>query len=217
MRRSHEPAHPGAYRESPAVRADEREGYAGPEVGRLLYSLVRAMRPALVVGFGGAAGTVAQLAAGARANGSGRVTGFVPDASGAAGTRAGLASAGLARWAEITEADVDALGRAPAGTPYTVDLVLLDCRPDRTLPALTVLEPRMRPGTVVIAVGPALTAPYLDRVRDGGGYLSVALPVGAGLEASTRLRPPAGGTRTALSTTTAPGRELPGPLTHLDS
>lgn len=192
----------------------ERPGEpVAPQVGRLLYSLVRSMRPASVVGFGGTAtGTWDQLAAGVRANGTGRVTGYVPDAREAAGARARLASAGLAPWAEILDVDVHELGRAPAGAPGTVDLALLDCRPNLLLPALTALEPRMRPGAIVIALGPAPTGPYLDRVRDGGDYISVALPIGAGLEVSTRLTRPPSASGPPSPPARHPDRELPGPL-----
>lgn len=157
-----------------------------PEVGRLLYSLVRSLGADCVVAFDGTAdGSLDQLAAGARANGAGRVVGHVPDAHRAADTRARLAAAGLTPWAEVRHAGLHDLGRVPA----PVDLALLDCRPDLTLPVLTALEGRMRPGTIVLALGSAPTGPYLDRVRDGEDYLSVPLPVGAGVEASVRLTP----------------------------
>ncbi|MFD6420502.1 AMP-dependent synthetase [Streptomyces sp. NPDC060198] len=163
---------------------------AGPEIGRLLYSLVRSMRPQSVVGFGGGiADALDQLAAGARANGTGQVTGFLPDPRRAAAARARLTALALTRWAAVREAGVHGLGLPPADGPAAVDLALLDCRADLALPALTVLEPRLRPGSIVIAVGSAATGPYLDRVRDGEEYLSIALPVGPGLEVSTRLTP----------------------------
>ncbi|MFG3197087.1 AMP-binding protein [Streptomyces sp. NPDC048208] len=174
-----------------------------PEIGRLLYSLVRSLRADCVVTFDGTAdGSLDQLAAGARANGTGQVVGHVPDAHRAADTRARLSAAGLAPWAEVRHAGLHDLGRAPA----PVDLALLDCRPDLTLPALTALEGRMRPGTIVLALGPAPTGPYLDRVRDGEDYLSMPLPVGAGVEVSVRLTPAAAVPRPAP-------RPVPGPAT----
>ncbi|WP_405456581.1 AMP-binding protein [Streptomyces sp. NBC_00101] len=189
---------------------------AGPEIGRLLYSLVRSMRPQAVVGFGGGiADALDQLAAGARANGTGRITGFLPDPRRAAAARARLTALALTRWAAVREAGVHGLGRPPPDEPAAVDLALLDCRADLALPALTALEPRLRPGSIVIAVGRAATGPYLDRVRDGEEYLSIALPVGPGLEVSTRLTPgPApgsfhGGTRPGVRPT-APSRQSSG-------
>lgn len=155
-----------------------------PEAGQLLYSLVRSMRAACVVAFDGTAdGSLDQLAAGARDNGTGRVVGHVSDARRAAAAHARLAGAGLAPWAEIRHAGPHELGRVPA----LVDLALLDCRPDLTLPALTALEGRMRPGTIVVALGSAPAGPYLDRVRDGEDYFSLPLSVGRGLEVSVRL------------------------------
>lgn len=181
-----------------------------PEIGHLLCSLVRSMRPESVVEFGGGVtGALDELASGARANGTGRVTGYVADARRAAEARGRLASSGLARWAEVLDADVHRLGRPPTGGADTVDLALLDCRPELLLPALTVLEPRMRPGTIVIAVGPGLTGPYLDRVRDGGDYLSIVLPFGTGIEVSTRLTRPRVPDRRPFRQ--APGCVLPGP------
>jgi hypothetical protein len=141
------------------------------------------MRPARVVAFGGAApGTLDQLAAGSRANGTGHVVGCVPDPRRAVAARARLAAAGLIGWAEVRGADLHELGPAPEAAPDPVDLVLFDCRPEASLVALAALERRMRPGTIVLAMDPAPTGPYLDRVRDGDDYLSIALPVGAGLE-----------------------------------
>ncbi|MFJ6845253.1 AMP-binding protein [Streptomyces griseoluteus] len=188
------------------VRPD-RARHAGepltPEIGRLLYSLVRSLRADCVVAFDGTAdGSLDQLAAGARANGAGHIVGHVPDAHRAADTRARLTAAGLAPWAEVRHAGLHDLGRAPV----PVDLALLDCRPDLTLPALTALEERMRPGTIVLALGSASTGPYLDRVRDGADYLSMPLPVAPGVEVSIRLTPAAAPHR--------PGpRPVPGPAT----
>ncbi|MFF9365602.1 AMP-binding protein [Streptomyces griseoluteus] len=193
------------------VRPD-RARHAGepltPEIGRLLYSLVRSLRADCVVAFDGTAdGSLDQLAAGARANGAGRIVGHVPDAHRAADTRARLTAAGLAPWAEVRHAGLHDLGRAPA----PVDLALLDCRPDLTLPALTALEGRMRPGTIVLALGSAPTGPYLDRVRDGADYLSMPLPVGAGAEVSIRLTPAAAVHRPAPRPVPGPGTPTPQP------
>ncbi|MEU6818468.1 AMP-binding protein [Streptomyces sp. NPDC046860] len=185
-------------------RARRRPGQPlTPEIGRLLYSLVRSLRADRVVAYDGTAdGSLDQLAAGARANGTGHVVGHVPDAHRAARAQARLTEAGLAPWAEVRHAGLHDLARASA----PVDLALLDCRPDLTLPALTALEGRMRPGTIVLALGSAPAGPYLDRVRDGADYLSMPLPVGAGAEVSIRLTPAAAVPRPAP-------RPVPGPAT----
>ncbi|MFE1588955.1 AMP-binding protein [Streptomyces sp. NPDC058737] len=174
--------------EPPRTRAPSEP--VATEVGELLYWLVRTNRPASVVTFGGeAVGALDALARGARDNGAGRVTGHVPGARRADAVRSRLASAGLGRCARVLDTDVHHLGREPAGPDGTVDLVLLDCRPELLLHALTVLEPWMRPGTVVVAVGYAPAGAYHDRVRDGGDYFSAGLPVRTAVEVSVRLTP----------------------------
>ncbi|MES4890674.1 AMP-binding protein [Streptomyces sp. NPDC096012] len=178
------------------------------EVGRLLYSLVRSMRAACVVAFDGTAdGSLVQLAAGARANGTGRVVGHVPDAHRAADARTRLTAAGLNPWAEVRHSGLHDLGRAPT----LVDLALLDCRPELTLPALTALERRMRPGTIVLALGSAPTGPYLDRVSDGEDYFSMPLSVGSGLEVSIRLTPAPGSSRPGTPPAAGPATPTPQP------
>jgi predicted O-methyltransferase YrrM len=161
-----------------------------------------------VVAFDGTAdGSLVQLAAGARANGTGRVVGHVPDAHRAADARTRLTAAGLTPWAEVRHSGLHDLGRAP--TP--VDLALLDCRPELTLPALTALERRMRPGTIVLALGSAPTGPYLDRVSDGEDYYSMPLSVGSGLEVSIRLTPAPGSSRPGTPPAAGPATPTPQP------
>lgn len=196
----------------PAPAEDTGEPVS-PEVGRLLYSLVRSMRPACVVAYGGVPdGALEALAAGVRANCTGRVSGYLPHRRSAIAARTRLATADLTEWAEIRDADLHEIGRGPAGPPLPVDLALLDCPPGGLLPALAALERRMRPGTIVLAVGPTQAGPYLDRVRDGSDYLSIALPIGAGLEVSTRLTPaPATGPfRPHATRPSAPSRQPSG-------
>jgi predicted O-methyltransferase YrrM len=72
----------------------------------------------------------------------------------------------------------------------SVDFVLLDGWKDLCLPVLKRLEPRLPPGTLVVADDVDLTdlQPYLDYVRDPhNGYQSVTFPVEDGMEISCRL------------------------------
>ena len=61
---------------------------------------------------------------------------------------------------------------------------------DLCLPVLKLLEPRIAPGTLVVADDVDLSdlQPYLDYVRDpDNGYESVTFPVEDGMEISCRL------------------------------
>ena len=60
-----------------------------------------------------------------------------------------------------------------------VDFVLLDGWKELYLPVLELLEPRLSPGTLVVADNTSMAelAPYLDYVREpANGYVSVSFP-----------------------------------------
>ncbi|MDH6579065.1 class I SAM-dependent methyltransferase [Kitasatospora sp. MAP5-34] len=157
-----------------------------PRVGELLYLLVRSLRPTHVVEFGTSFGiSLIHLAAGVRDNGFGSVVGSELSASKVVQARKNLASVGLADVVEIREGDAR---ETLASVPGPIDLILLDGWKDLCLPVLELLEPKMHPGTVVLADNLSmLPQEYLDRVRTGGDYVSVDLPVGEGIELSTRI------------------------------
>lgn len=144
-----------------------------PEAGRLLYSLVRATRPATVVEFGMSFGISAvHLAAAVRDNGTGRVVTTELSETKIAAAKQTFAETGLADVITILEGD--ALSTL-AELPGPVDFVLLDGWKDLYLPVLELLEPRLSPGVLVIAdnASSADMAPYLDRVRNpDNGYVS---------------------------------------------
>lgn len=157
-----------------------------PEVGRLLYALVRIARPTTVVEFGSSLGaSLVYLAAAVRDNGTGTVVGSELHAGKVATARANLAEAGLAEHVTILEGDARRTLPAVDG-PF--DLVLLDGWKELYLPVLEALEPRMRPGTVVLADNLSmLPGDYVAHVRrPGGAYASVELPLGDGVELSVR-------------------------------
>jgi predicted O-methyltransferase YrrM len=159
-----------------------------PEVGRLLYLLVRTRRPVLVVEFGTSFGlSTIHTAAALRANGFGRLV-TTEQCAGKA-TRAGqhLARAGLADLVEIRQGDAFQTLAGIAG----VDLLLLDGWKPLYLPLLRQLEPVLSPGCLVIADDVISLAnklgPYLDYVRDvTNGYVSCHIPLDDGLELSFR-------------------------------
>jgi predicted O-methyltransferase YrrM len=145
-----------------------------PEAGRLLYSLVRATRPATVVEFGMSLGISAiHLAAAVRDNGTGRVVTTELSATKIAAAKKTFAETGLDDLITVLEGDATV---TLAGLDGPVEFVLLDGWKELYLPVIKLLEPRLSPGTLIVAdnADMADTQPYLDHVRDpGNGYVSV--------------------------------------------
>jgi predicted O-methyltransferase YrrM len=105
----------------------------------------------------------------------------------AAAARRTFASTGLDDLITVLEGDAR---ETLAGVGGAVDFVLLDGWKDLCLPVLSLLEPRLAPGTLVVAddVDLADLQPYLDYVREPrNGYQSVTFPVEDGMEISCRL------------------------------
>ncbi len=144
-----------------------------PEAGRLLYSLVRATRPATIVDFGMSFGISAlHLASAVRDNGSGRVVTTELSDTKIAAAKKTFAETGLDDVITILEGD--ALSTL-ADLDGPVDFVLLDGWKDLYLPVIELLEPRLSPGVLVVAdnANSADLQPYLDRVRNAdNGYVS---------------------------------------------
>ena len=149
------------------VRARHPDGFAGmsareqadaygelyipvsPEGGRLLYTLIRASRPATVVEFGTSFGiSTIHLAAAVRDNGTGRVVSTELNAAKVARARANLAEAGLADLVTILAGDAR---QTLADLPGPVGFVLLDGWKNLYLPVLRLLEPRLAAGALVLA------------------------------------------------------------------
>jgi predicted O-methyltransferase YrrM len=158
-------------------RADAMSGFyipVTPEAGRLLYSLVRATRPATIVEFGMSLGISAlHLASAVRDNGSGRVVTTELSTDKIAAAKRTFAETGLDDLITILEGD--ALSTL-ADLDGPVGLVLLDGWKELYLPVLKLLESRLPPGALVVADNTEMadTRPYLDYVRDPeNGYVSV--------------------------------------------
>ncbi|QEH31574.1 O-methyltransferase [Aquisphaera giovannonii] len=159
------------------------------DAGRFLYALVRSRGGRLVVEFGTSFGISAiHIAAALRDLGEGRLITTELNASKAATARKNLADAGLAGLVEVREGDaLETL----ADLPDAVDILFLDGWKDLALPVLKLVEPRLRPGALVIADDTdkfeSVMRPYLDYVRaPGSGYVSVRVPIGDGIELSVR-------------------------------
>ncbi|MET0703673.1 MAG: class I SAM-dependent methyltransferase [Mycobacterium sp.] len=149
-----------------------------PNAGRLLYALVRAARPAIVVEFGMSMGISAiHLASAVRDNGSGRLVTTELSTAKVAAAQANFTETGLADL--ITILPGDALSTL-ADIDGPVDFVLLDGWKELYLPVLKLLEPKLSVGTLVVADNTEMAdaKPYLDHVRDpANGYVGVSFPV----------------------------------------
>jgi predicted O-methyltransferase YrrM len=170
---------------SPARTAQERADAMSdfyipvtPEAGRLLYSLVRATRPATIVEFGMSFGISAlHLASAVRDNGSGRVVTTELSEAKIAAAKQTFADTGLDDVITILEGD--ALSTL-ASLDGPVDFVLLDGWKELYLPVIKLLEGRLSPGTLVVAdnAESAELRPYLDHVRStANGYVSANFAV----------------------------------------
>jgi predicted O-methyltransferase YrrM len=161
-----------------------------PEGGRLIYTLIRASRPATVVEFGTSFGiSTIHLAAAVRDNGTGRVVSTELNAAKVARARANLAEAGLAAVVTILAGDAR---ETLADLPGPIGFVLLDGWKNLYLPVLRQLEPRLAAGALVVADDTVSMAAqmtdYLAYVRDPAhGYLSVSFPESDGLEITCRI------------------------------
>jgi len=127
-------------------------------------------------------------AAAARDTG-GRVIGSELEPTKRARALAHLAEAGLADVAEVRLGDATETLRDVA---EPIDLLLLDGWKDLYLPMLRMLQPKLRPGGVVLADNIKTfrrsLAPYVDYVQSGrNGFSSVTLPLKDGFEYSVKL------------------------------
>jgi predicted O-methyltransferase YrrM len=160
-----------------------------PEAGRLLYALVRAARPSIIVEFGMSLGISAiHLASAVRDNGSGRVVTTELSAAKVTAAKKTFAATGLDGLITVLEGDpLTTL----ADLDGPVEFVLLDGWKELYLPVTRLLEPKLSAGALIIADNTSMddTKPYLQHVRDpGNGYVSVNFPVrdGDSMEISCR-------------------------------
>jgi predicted O-methyltransferase YrrM len=153
--------------------------------GTLLYLLARTGRARSIVEFGTSFGiSTLHLAAALRDNGGGLLVTTEFEPAKVERARANLDAAGLADLVEIRTGD--ALQTLAGDLPATIDLVLLDGAKALYPDVLALLEPRLRPGAIVVADNADHSPDYLERVRDpASGYVS--LPFGGDVELSVRL------------------------------
>jgi predicted O-methyltransferase YrrM len=182
-------SHPGPIDDEALASLRELEFMAvAPEVGRLIYLLVRSRRPSLVVEFGASFGlSTIHVAAALRDNGFGRLVTTEQCESKAIRAAQHLAQAGLSDLVEIRQGDAFKTLAGIGG----IDLLLLDGWKPLYLPLLRQLEPAFSPACLVIADDvvcmPEKLAPFLAHVRNrANGYVSALIPVDDGLELSIR-------------------------------
>lgn len=183
--------HAGTPRDSvAAAELDQAFIPVSPEVGRLLFTLVRAQRARCVVEFGTSFGiSTLYLAAALRDLGGGRVITTELNAAKAQQAQCHIDEAGLSDWVEIRVGDALQTLRQ---IDSPIDFVLLDGWKDLYLPVFQLLEPRLSVGALVVAddlhLFPDAMRPYLDYVRTPGNFfLSLELPLGDGVELTLRV------------------------------
>jgi predicted O-methyltransferase YrrM len=173
-----------------------RHGYFAtpPVVARLLYATVRALRPRVAVEFGTAHGfSTIHIAAALRDNGAGALLTSELDGRKVREARWNVGAAGLTDHVRVLHGEACRTLRTALDEVGQVDLVYLDGWAGSYPSVLDALEPALRPGALVLAHGTSTFAedarPYLRRVRaPDSGFVSVEVPLGGGLEMSTRVR-----------------------------
>jgi predicted O-methyltransferase YrrM len=155
------------------------------ETGALLYMLARSAKARTIIEFGTSFGiSTLHLAAALRDNGGGRLITSEFEPSKVARARDNLKAGGLIDLVEIREGD--ALKTLSVELPDTVDLVLLDGAKALYSEILSLLESRLKPGSLIVADNADMSPDYLARVRSPeGGYLSV--PFAEDVELSMRV------------------------------
>jgi predicted O-methyltransferase YrrM len=155
------------------------------ETGRLLYLLARAVGARSIVEYGTSFGlSTLHLGAALRDNGGGRLIGSEFEPSKIARARQNIAAAGLSDLIEIREGD--ALQTLARDLPEAIDFVLLDGAKALYPAILSLLEPHLRAGALIIADNADHCPEYLALVRSpGSGYVSV--PFGAEVELTMRI------------------------------
>jgi predicted O-methyltransferase YrrM len=161
-----------------------------PEVGELLYVLALARRASTIVEFGASLGfSTIHLAAAARDLGAGRVISTEMDPDKARAARDNLVATGLADVVDLRVGDaLDTLRGV-----RDVDMLFLDGWNNLYLDVLDLLEPSLRAGALVVAdlsQGDPEQVPYCEHMHDpGGGYVTVEVPLDAGVVVSVRNAP----------------------------
>jgi predicted O-methyltransferase YrrM len=143
------------------------------DTGRLVYMLARSINARNIVEFGTSFGlSTLHLAAALKDNGGGRVIGSEFEPSKVQRARENMRLGGVSDFVDIREGD--ALETLARDMPSKIDLVLLDGAKSLYVKVLALLEPRLRPGALLVADNADMCPEYVERVRAPGSlYLSV--------------------------------------------
>jgi predicted O-methyltransferase YrrM len=157
--------------------------------GRFLFLTARAIGAKTIVEYGTSFGISTIYLAAAARDGGGRVIGSELEPTKHARAVAHLREAGLESFAEVRLGD--ARETLAKDLPGAIDLLFLDGWKDLYLEMLDLLEPRLRPGAIVVGDNvrtfKKTLAPFVARLRSGRGYASVTLPFPSGMEYAIRL------------------------------
>ncbi|HUA00700.1 MAG TPA: class I SAM-dependent methyltransferase [Candidatus Aquilonibacter sp.] len=160
------------------------------DVGQLLYMLARTHPCRTIVEFGTSfAISTIHLASAVRDNGGGKVIATELHADKARRATENLREAGLLDLVELRVGDARETLRAIDGE---VDFAFIDGWKELYLPVLQLIEPRLRPGALVVAdnlnMAGEILRGYVDYVSaEENGYIAVQLPIGDRLSVALRL------------------------------
>lgn len=163
------------------------------EGGSLLYLLTRSAKARTVVEFGTSFGiSTLYLASAVRDNGGGQVITTELQEDKARRAQESFIAAGLGDLIDLRVGDARETLREIS---EPVDLLLLDGWLDLRLSILSLVEPQLRPGALVIVddidlqIGQEFNQKFLDYINDpANGFLSVRLPVHQGVQVCLKLR-----------------------------
>ena len=161
---------------------DRAEDYfaVSRDFGKFLYATARACKAKWIVEFGTSMGvSTIHLAAAIKDNGGGEVIGTEFVASKAERARANLEAAGLSDLVDIRVGDARQTLR---GIDGEIDMVLLDGAFTQYLEILKLLEPKLKPGAVILAENAFEEADgYIAYIHNpANGYVAQTLPINEG-------------------------------------
>lgn len=159
-----------------------------PEIGRLIYSLVRIHKPKLIVEFGTSMGISAiHIAAAIQDNGFGKLITTELNSKKVKIATDNMKEAGLGEYVEFRQGDAF----ETLADISDIDLLVLDGWKELYLPLLKQLESKLSKDCLVIAddidLMPEVLDAYLNYIRNpANGYTSCTIGLDDGLELSIR-------------------------------